>query len=34
MKEKVEPNPALCFDDFNKTKGQGEDHSSTEEKER
>ena len=32
--ENVEPDPTLCFDDFNKTKGQGEDNSSTEEKER
>jgi len=34
MKKKVEPDPALCFDVFNKTKRQGEDHNSTEEKER
>ncbi len=34
MKKNVEPNPALCFDDFNKIKRQGEDHNSTEEKER
>ena len=32
MKKKVEPNPALCFDGLNKTKIQGEDYDSTEEK--
>jgi len=26
MKKKVEPDPALCFDGFDKTKEQGEDH--------
>jgi hypothetical protein len=35
MKKKVEPDPTHCFDGFNpKTKEQGEDHDSTEEKER
>jgi len=34
MKKKVEPDQALCFDGFNKTKRQGEDHDSTNEKER
>ena len=35
MKKKVEPDPTLCFNGFNqKTKEQGEDHDSTEEKER
>ncbi len=32
MKKKVEPDPALCFDVFNKTKRQGEDHNSTKRK--
>ncbi len=35
MKKKVEPDPALCFDGFKqKTKKQGENHDSTEDKER
>jgi hypothetical protein len=34
MKKKVEPDPALCFNGFDKTKEQGEDHDSTEEEER
>jgi hypothetical protein len=35
VKKKVEPNPALCFDGLKqKTTRQGEDHDSTEEKER
>jgi hypothetical protein len=34
MKKKVEPDPALCFDGFDKTNRQGVDHDSTEEKER
>nr|MDK2850864.1 hypothetical protein [Candidatus Cloacimonadota bacterium] len=35
MKKKVEPDPTLCFYGFNPiTKEQGEDHDSTEEKER
>ena len=34
MKKKVEPDPALCFDDLKKNKRQGEDHDTTEEKER
>jgi len=33
MKKKVEPDPALCFNGFDKTK-QGEDHDSTKAKER
>lgn len=34
MKKKVEPDPALCFDGLIETINQGEDHDSTEEKER
>jgi hypothetical protein len=33
MKKKVEPDPALCFDGFDKTKDK-ENHDSTEAKER
>jgi len=34
MKKKVELDPALCFNGFDIIKRQGEDHDSTEEKER
>jgi len=34
MKKKVEADPALCFDGFDKTKRQRKDHNSTKEKER
>ncbi|HOD18075.1 MAG TPA: hypothetical protein PKJ14_05475 [Candidatus Cloacimonadota bacterium] len=34
MKKKVEPDPALCFDGFNKTRRQGKDHDSTKVKEK